>query len=170
MVFLDSAGRLRATAKIDNLHDTEGLDEFHDLVTSKKPDLIVVGGFTMSTMKLSAKIKEILGKAALNDEGQVINPEYQIPVQYVLDDIARIYQHSARAAEEFGSLSLNAKYCVGLARYIQSPLNEFAALASDITAISFDEEDQHLVCHTAYQAPFILTGLLGTKRKTAGCF
>jgi transcription elongation factor SPT6 len=145
MVFLDSAGRLRSQAKIDNLHDPEGLDEFHDLVTSKKPDLIVVGGFAMSTMKLGQKVKEILAKAAINEDGQVVNPEYQIPVQYVLDDVARIYQHSARAAEEFGSLSLNAKYCVGLARYIQSPLNEFAALGSDITAISFEEEDQHLV-------------------------
>ncbi|KAH6891839.1 hypothetical protein BKA70DRAFT_1440796 [Coprinopsis sp. MPI-PUGE-AT-0042] len=126
MVSLYSAGRLCTQAKIDNLHDTEGLDKFHDLVTSKKPDLIAVGDFAMSTMKL------------------VVNPEYQIPAHYVLDNVARIY-HRARAAEEFGSLSLNAKYCVGLARYIQSPLNDFAALGSDITAIAFEEEDQHLV-------------------------
>ncbi|KAH6908686.1 hypothetical protein BKA70DRAFT_1426581 [Coprinopsis sp. MPI-PUGE-AT-0042] len=53
---------------------------------------------------------------------------------------AAIIYHRARAAEEFGSLSLNAKYCVGLARYIQSPLNDFAALGSDITAIAFEEE------------------------------
>jgi hypothetical protein len=32
-----------------------------------------------------------------------------------------------------------------LARYAQSPLNEFAALGSDIAAITLDDEDQQLV-------------------------
>ena len=62
------------------------------------------------------------------------------------DDAARIYHHSKRAAEEFSVLPPNAKYCVGLARYFQSPLNDFAALGSDITAISLEEDDQQLVC------------------------
>jgi hypothetical protein len=47
--------------------------------------------------------------------------------------------------EEFSALSPTAKYCVGLARYTQSPLNEYAALGTDITAISFDEDVQLLV-------------------------
>ena len=37
------------------------------------------------------------------------------------------------------------KYRVGLARYAQSPLNEFAALGSDIAALTLDDEGQHLV-------------------------
>jgi len=70
---------------------------------------------------------------------------FDIPVIYVHDNVARIYQHSHRMAEEFSALSPIAKYCVGLARYVQSPLNEFAALGSDITAIAFNEEHQNLV-------------------------
>ncbi|TFK29990.1 transcription elongation factor SPT6 [Coprinopsis marcescibilis] len=143
MVFLDSSGRLRAQTKIDNLHDAEMLDEFNDIISQKKPDLIVVGGFSMATMKLTHRIKEILATAAEQNISR--RAEFQIPVQYVLDDVARIYQHSQRATDEFTSLSPIAKYCVGLARYMQSPLNEFAALGSDITAISLEEEDQHLV-------------------------
>ena len=70
---------------------------------------------------------------------------FDIPVIYVFDEVARIYQHSKRAADEYSALSPTAKYCVGLARYTQSPLIEYAALGYDITAISFEEDDQHLV-------------------------
>ena len=66
---------------------------------------------------------------------------YDIPAIYMHDDsdAARIYHHSKRAAEKFSALSSNAKYYMGLlvARYAQSPFNEFAALGPDtITAIS----------------------------------
>jgi transcription elongation factor SPT6 len=73
-----------------------------------------------------------------------------IPVVYVPDDTARIYQHSKRASEEFSALSLTAKYCVGLARYTQSPMNEYAALGRDMAAITYDEDNQQLVglCHS----------------------
>ena len=67
------------------------------------------------------------------------------PVIYVHDDSARIYQHSKRAAEEFSALSLTARYCVGLARYTQSPMNEYAALGRDMAAITYDEDSQQLV-------------------------
>jgi transcription elongation factor SPT6 len=67
------------------------------------------------------------------------------PVIYVHDDSARIYQHSKRASEEFSALSLTAKYCVGLARYTQSPMNEYAALGRDMAAITYDEDSQQLV-------------------------
>ena len=70
---------------------------------------------------------------------------FDIPVIYVFDEVARIYQHSKRAGDEYSALSPTAKYCVGLARYTQSPLIEYAALGPDITAISFEEDDQHLV-------------------------
>ncbi|KAG8895581.1 Transcription elongation factor spt6, partial [Tulasnella sp. 403] len=63
----------------------------------------------------------------------------QLPIIYVNDEVARIYQHSQRAENEYGRLPLVARYCVGLARYAQSPLNEYAAVGVDLTAISFDE-------------------------------
>ncbi|KAF8576398.1 transcription elongation factor Spt6 [Ramaria rubella] len=67
------------------------------------------------------------------------------PVIYVHDDSARIYQHSKRASEEFSALSLTAKYCVGLARYTQCPMNEYAALGRDMAAITYDEDSQQLI-------------------------
>lgn len=153
-VFLDDAGRLREHTKLDNLFAGENQDEFKDIIKRRRPDVIVVGGFSVATMKLSRRIKELL-----NDSGQKDAPAnsgwgepssstelLSTPVIYVHDEVARIYQHSQRADEEFSALSPLSKYCVGLARYVQSPLNEYASLGADITAIAFDEDYQQLVC------------------------
>jgi transcription elongation factor SPT6 len=150
LVFVDEAGRMREHTKIDNLHDTDNIDEFKDLLKRRKPDVAVVGGFTVATLKLMNRVKELFrgsSAAAPAEHGWGTSNEqaFEIPAIYVCDDVARIYQHSKRAAEEFSALPPNAKYCVGLARYVQSPLNEFAALGPDIAAISLDEDNQHLV-------------------------
>jgi len=148
MVYVDEAGRMREHTKIDNLHDQDNIDEFKDLISRRKPDVAVVGGFSVATFRLMHRVKELLQSFAAKDEsswGQSSEEEFHIPAIYVHDDVARIYQHSKRAADEFSALSPTAKYCIGLARYVQSPLNEFAALGSDISAISFDEDSQHLV-------------------------
>jgi transcription elongation factor SPT6 len=153
IVFVDESGRLREHTKLDNLVDQELKDEFIDLLKRRRPDVIVIGGFSMATTKLVERVKEIVrgnpppvtdgwgsdNTAANNEQA------FDVPVIYVFDEVARIYQHSKRAADEFSAMSPTAKYCVGLARYTQSPLIEYAALGPDITAISFDEDDQHLV-------------------------
>lgn len=105
----------------------------------------------MATTKMFQRVKEILQPNTEDaSEGNTWpssqkDEAFDIPVIYVFDEVARIYQHSKRAAEEFSALSPTAKYCIGLARYAQSPLNEYAALGSDITAINFDDKFQPLV-------------------------
>jgi transcription elongation factor SPT6 len=154
LVFVDEASRLREHSKIDNLVDQEMRDEFIDFIKRRRPDVIVIGGFSVATAKLVQRVKEILHGSPKevatdgwgNDRVEPNNePAFDIPVIYVFDEVARIYQHSKRAADEYSALSPIAKYCVGLARYTQSPLIEYAALGADITAISFEEDDQHLV-------------------------
>lgn len=154
LVFVDDEGRMREHTKIDNLSDTEMKDEFIDLIRRRKPSVIVVGGFSVATLRLMQLVKlrightrpSVDGENAWGNAEQDANTEFfDIPVTYVHDDVARIYQHSKRANNEFSALSPTAKYCVGLARYIQSPLNEYAALGADITAIAFEDDEQHLV-------------------------
>jgi transcription elongation factor SPT6 len=144
LVYLDPRGRLREQTKLDNLVDTEMRDEFMDLIRRRKPDVIGIGGFTMATTKLSARIKEII-----NDPGTVYSDADQgqrIPVVYVRDEVARLYQHSQRANAEFSTYPLITKYCVGLARYLQDPLTEHAALGPDIDFVPvMDAVDQQLV-------------------------
>ncbi|KAI0831325.1 transcription elongation factor Spt6 [Trametes gibbosa] len=143
IVFLDDAGRLREHTKLDNLVNTENQDEFMDMIKRRRPDVITVGGFSIATTKLVRRIKELLDGAKNSGDRSAEVPN--TPVIYVHDEVARIYQHSHRAEEEFSALSPLGKYCVGLARYAQSPLNEYAALGSDITAIAFEDEFQQLV-------------------------
>ena len=159
-VFIDEAGRLREHTKLPNLVDQENQDEFLDMVKRRRPDVIVVGGFSIATTKLSRRIKELLSSsnsaqvdAPSNGWGEPSRQEESpsTPVIYVHDEVARLYQHSKRADEEFSALSSLSKYCVGLARYVQSPLNEYAALGSDIAAITFREEYQHLVSFRTFQ-------------------
>jgi len=175
LVFVDEAGRMREHTKIDNLFDTEMVDEFLDLLKRRRPHVIVIGGFSVATLKLTHLVKKYTGASAFQPDGQngwgmpssTNGQTFNIPVTYVHDDVARIYQHSKRAAAEFSALSPTAKYCVGLARYIQSPLNEYAALGSDITAISFDEDDQYLVSEPLEFNITITTLLSGPTGKTA---
>jgi len=149
LIFLDEAGRLREHTRIDNLNDLEFQDEFRDFVRRRKPDVIAVGGFSVATTRLSSQIKEAL-HVTRGEDGTFVNPteaqEFsRIAITYVFDEIARKYQHSKRVGDEFAAFSPIIKYCIGLARYLQNPLNEYAALNSNITAITFEEEYQHLI-------------------------
>ncbi|EJD52929.1 hypothetical protein AURDEDRAFT_110772 [Auricularia subglabra TFB-10046 SS5] len=174
MVFLDQNGRLREYTTIDNLFDPEPRRELLELIKRRRPQGIVIAGFSIHTMKLHEKVKEMLEKeSGVNppeggdsygggggaggsgwdgDEGRDRDRDRsedawlaRIPVVYVKDEVARLYQHSARATDEFSDLSTMAKYCVGLARFAQSPLIEYAALGSDLPAITFDADAQTLV-------------------------
>ncbi|KAK7019339.1 transcription elongation factor Spt6 [Favolaschia claudopus] len=144
LVFLDHRGRLREHTKLDNLVDMEMRDEFMDLVRRRKPDVIAIGGLSMATTKLSARVKEIVRDVGNLDAGG--DPDRTVPVLYVRDDVARLYQHSARAQAEYSTFPLITKYCVGIARYLQDPLNEHAALGEDIDFVTvLDAVDQQLI-------------------------
>jgi hypothetical protein len=159
VVFLDQEGRLRDNTTIGNLTDPEPVEELLELIQRRKPEVVVIGGFTISTSKLYKNMHAFLRGSTPNpdlgaDLGTALAPQYShtainIPVIYVHDEVARLFQHSKRAELELGSLTTLAKYCVGLARFTQSPLNEYAALGEDITAITFDEESQNLVSRSS---------------------
>lgn len=141
---------MRENVQMENLTDPDNETAFRDFLKRRRPDVIVVGGFSVTTTHLAKRIKDILNphrNSGPDDEPRNDNSN-DIPVIYMIDDVARLFQHSKRADEEFNYLPLTGRYCIGLARYTQSPLNEFAALGSDITAITFDEESQPLVCHS----------------------
>ncbi|KAG9097196.1 Transcription elongation factor spt6, partial [Ceratobasidium sp. 370] len=242
MVFLDEEGRFREHLRLDNLSDSDNRQEFLDLLKRRKPDVIVMSGFTVATKHLMSRVREALGMPEIDpdtaapggapaptpapasqsggwggqdggslgggwgaqsdaggggwgDQGSQAgrgwgdegggggggggwgdsndtsgsggrgesggdkptsqshnagntsgrNGDERLPeVMYGYDEVARIYQHSPRAEAEFSALPLIARYCVSMARYVQSPLNEYAALGSDLAAITYIEA-QHLI-------------------------
>lgn len=151
-VFVDEAGRTREVLEFENLSANNYKDEFTDMVKRRKPDVIVVSGRSITTTKLSAKIKQALNYAkeslaepAWGEDNR--NDAFDVPVVYMYDDTARLFSQSKRAEDEFPVLDELSRYCVGLARYTQNPLNEMAALGRDITFILFDDNAQPLVSH-----------------------
>lgn len=64
LVYVDEAGRMREHTKIDNLHDQDNIDEFKDLLTRRKPDVAVVGGFSIATLRLMHIVKGIFRGAS----------------------------------------------------------------------------------------------------------
>ncbi len=171
-VYLDERGRFREHATFDDLRPlgprqiqerelekerTRGKAEFVDhradfvrLLKSRRPDIVVVSGWSVRTAELKKHVRELVEMAHQDicDEERLENDlerdQALIDVVTVHDDVARIYQHSNRAAEEFPELQELGRYCLALARYAQSPVNEFAALGNDLTAVILDPNQRLL--------------------------
>lgn len=167
IIYLDEGGRLREHTRVDNLVDEDNRKELRDILKRRRPDVIAVGGFSMATAKLRHRVKELIDPKPdpMSDDIGPPPESFNIEVIYVDDEVARIYQHSKRADEEFSALPPLAKYCIGLARFVQSPLNEYAALGSDITAITFNEDYQQLVRSSFRMASSSLTLCSGSEGK-----
>ncbi|KAF7294872.1 Transcription elongation factor Spt6 [Mycena indigotica] len=153
VVYLDPRGRMREQTQLDNLTVGKFRDEFIDLLRRRQPDVIGISGFNMTTVKLMMKVKEIIHELSTEASSDAKRFENAMII-YVRDEVARLYQHSQRAQDEFSGYTTDTKYCIGLGRYVQSPLNEYAALGSDISTLlllsdpvetSFKAIDQHLV-------------------------
>lgn len=154
VAYLDDEGRLREHAMFDNLQEHQMQKEFHNILKRRRPDLIVIGGFSAQTHRLYDQVRVIARDpdylTSVNEDEQIWERDGEddpisVPVRYIFDEVARLFQHSKHAEDEFGTLPVLTRYCIGLARYAQSPLNEYAALGADMTAVTFDEEGQHLV-------------------------
>jgi transcription elongation factor SPT6 len=146
-VALDETGAFRQDIILDNLRDADPRHTLGDFVVRWKANVIVVGGFTPSTHRLMGDVQTLLREINSNPEMLKTRecPD-TLEAIYVHDQPARIFQNSRRAANEFPTLPVLGRYCVGLARYAQSPLHEYAALGEDMTAILYDPA-QKLVSH-----------------------
>ncbi|KAK4704537.1 transcription elongation factor SPT6, partial [Phenoliferia sp. Uapishka_3] len=170
-VYLDSDGHFREHVKLDRLDepnfggDPAARETFKDLLERRRPQVIVIGGFSPNTKRLMSDVRQIADEVsqAIVDRHEDFNEEYvsaddrakraHFEVIYTYDDVARIYQNSKRAATEFPELSSLGKYCVALARYAQSPLNEYAALGSaDLASVTYDQNQKLLRKETITRA------------------
>ncbi len=60
------------------------------------------------------------------------------------DEVARLYKDSPRAVSDHPSLLTLTRYSVALARYLQNPMKEYAALGEDVISLAF-HPCQHLL-------------------------
>ena len=140
---------LRLGNEEKGLVDGEDVQRLRSLLERRRPDVVGISGFTPDTRSLYKNVQDIILKFDIRgnehpDSDDEMDQEDEegrrdkLDVQIVNDEVARLYYTSERAQAEFPAYSPGSKYCVALARYLQSPIKEYAALGNDILSISFD--------------------------------
>ncbi|CAR24361.1 chromatin-remodeling histone chaperone SPT6 [Lachancea thermotolerans CBS 6340] len=108
-------------------HNPEKFEETLDnIIQTCQPNAIGINGPNPKTQRLLRKIQEVIQKKQIVD-----NRGHNIPVIYVEDEIATRYQTSERGIQEYPNKPPLVKYCIGLARYMHSPLLEYVNLTPD---------------------------------------
>ena len=148
--WVEEDGRVVESGKFVNLaRDEEQREAFAELVRRRHPDAIGISGFSVETNRL---IKDV--ESVINEKG-LMGPEYDDPdtneyrsdlleVIVVNDEVARLYQDSPRAKSEHPTLAPLGRYCVALARYLQNPMKEYAALGKDVTSLLIHPYQRYL--------------------------
>ncbi|KAI0008117.1 SH2 domain-containing protein [Xylariaceae sp. FL0662B] len=148
--WVEEDGRVTEHGKFGNLaRDESQREAFVEVVERRKPDVIGVSGFSTDTHRLVRDLESLVSEKSLN------GPEYPDPdsddyrsdlleVVVVNDEVARLYKDSPRAQSDHPGLGSNTRYCVALARYVQNPMKEYAALGKNVTSLLFNP-CQHLL-------------------------
>jgi transcription elongation factor SPT6 len=71
-VFVDRHGRVRDQTRFDNLTDDKGKEGFTNLLTSRPPGGIIVGGLSIETSRLYGEVKALIGAAV--DQAHHLEP------------------------------------------------------------------------------------------------
>lgn len=143
--WVEEDGRMVEHGKFVNLgRDEKAREELANVVNHRRPDVIGISGFSAATSKLIRDVEGIIS------EKRLMGPEYEDPdsddkeyrtdpleVVVVNDEVARLYKDSARGIADHPGLHPVARYCYGLARYMQNPMKEYAALGKDVVSLNF---------------------------------
>ncbi|KAM7217809.1 Oxysterol-binding domain containing protein [Rhypophila decipiens] len=149
--WVDEDGRVLEHGKFLNLaRDEAQRSAFAELVRRRNPDVIGISGYSADTNRL---IKDV--EALIREKG-LVGPEYEDPetgedyrsdlldVIVVNDEVARLYKDSPRGVADHPSLHPLTRYCIALARYMQNPMKEYAALGKDVTSLLIHPYQQYL--------------------------
>ncbi|SCV03030.1 LAMI_0H04918g1_1 [Lachancea mirantina] len=140
---------------VDNPFDRSNPEKFEEtfdtIIQSCQPNAIGINGPNPKTQKLFKKLQEIIQKRQVVDDRG-----HNIPVIFVEDEVAIRYQSSERGNQDFPNKPPLVKYCIALARYMYSPLLEYANLSADeLMSLSLHQ-------HQSLLAPELLMRALTT--------
>lgn len=133
-IVLHEDGTLIESAKFNDPRNRNFAKELAAVVKRTEPDVIGIAGFSVSCNR----VKQLIEEAIKEEDLKSGTSEDALQVVWVKDDVARIYQNTTRAATEFVDLPTLGRYCVGLARYMQSPIREYAALGNEVYSLQFN--------------------------------
>ncbi|EGD94364.1 transcription elongation factor spt6 [Trichophyton tonsurans CBS 112818] len=121
--------------------DGKDVEAFVELVERRKPDVIGVSGQSPETRKLYKQLSELVqakdlrGAFYTDERDEEVSDILEVVI--VNDEVARLYQTSRRAEVDHPGFSLQSRYCVALAKYLQNPMKEYASLGRDVVSIQF---------------------------------
>ncbi|KAH6649718.1 SH2 domain-containing protein [Chaetomium tenue] len=155
--WVEEDGRVLEHGKFVNLaRDEAQRDLFAELIRRRNPDVVGVSGFSADTHRLIKDVEGIISEKGL------MGPEYDDPdtneyrsdlleVVIVNDEVARLYKDSPRAVAEHPTLNPLTRYCIALARYMQNPMKEYAALGKDVSSLLIHPYQQYLPQEKLYK-------------------
>lgn len=136
------SGKFRDLVPRNKFDDRPSEEHLIDLIDRRKPDVIGVSGFAVETHKLVRYLRDLVSEKGLHgaeyedtDTGDLTSEPLEVVV--VNDEVARLYKDSTRAQMDHPGLPPILRYCVALAKYLQSPMKEYAALGDDIISLRF---------------------------------
>ncbi|RAL06356.1 chromatin-remodeling histone chaperone SPT6 [Aspergillus ibericus CBS 121593] len=153
--YVEEDGRVLENGKFTDLSigdrdrgiaDGKDVAAFRELVRRRRPDVIGVSGMSPETRRLYKLLTEVVERQDLrgalytDDRDEEVSDRLEVVI--VNDEVARLYQHSERAKKDHPSFAPLTHYCVALAKYLQSPLKEYASLGRDIVSIQFKTGQQ----------------------------
>ncbi|KAL2823506.1 SH2 domain-containing protein [Aspergillus cavernicola] len=153
--YVEEDGRVLENGKFSDLSvgerdrgiaDGKDVDALVELVNRRRPDVIGVSGSSPETRRLYKLLTEIVetrdlrGALYTDDRDDEVSDPLEVAI--VNDEVARLYQHSERAKKDHPGFAPLTHYCVALAKYLQSPLKEYASLGRDIVSIQFKSGQQ----------------------------
>ena len=131
-----------------SLPDGKDVGTFAEVIRRREPDVIGLSGFSPDSRKLNNQLTAIIDERDLrgaiyeDDDGRERSDLLDVVI--VNDEIARLYQTSDRAKHDHPGFAPLTNYCVALAKFMQDPLKEYAALGRDLTSIVFAPGQQLL--------------------------
>lgn len=149
--WVEEDGRVLENGKFANLRlgnpeksipDSADIAKLIELVERRKPDVLAVSGYSADARTLYKDLQAVVDQHELRgseyEDEDGIERRDKIDVVIVNDEVARLYQNSERSTIDHPGLAPLTKYAVALAKYLQNPMKEYAALGKDITSITFD--------------------------------
>lgn len=140
--WVEEDGRVLENGRFERLQREERSREaLVELIQRRKPDVIGISGWSADSQKLIAWVRSVIEDHGLRgadfEDEQGNERSEPIEVVVVNDEVARLYKESARAVADFPSFAPLTRYTVALAKYLQNPLKEYAAMGKDIISIAF---------------------------------
>jgi len=131
LVVIDEHQEIKDTLQLGHSRRVDSYKQgLEDFVKKHLPHVIAVGTTGIGAMDLFEDLRTVADK--LKEQGQTPEGVTTMRVVFVADEIPQIYGASPRAKQELATQSRLVCQAVGLARYLCDPLQEIAAISSNM--------------------------------------